>query len=521
MITPDFHKIVKYSMYFAVCYLFCFGLAMVIFPIRPFWNDEWRLIYNIKFKSESLLWGRLDLLQECPRTYLILIKKITSYFDYNYAALRLPALVISFASMLLCFHLKNKIYSGNDINGYLFILILISSQTFTDYLVQVKHYEMEILCCLVALWQFLTIFEILEKGVKFINKYKYLLLCISFLICPFFSYTYPIAFAPVIPTLLVLSIKMQIRNQSKSEPYKTIVAISLPLILAFISITIFYQIDVKHVLEDRNMYQSYIKMLGYDKGGNHFFENFWQFFSLVGSGFVYEIIFGLVGITAFLYVTFKIFITNKCKLSTKDYLKLYCIILIILTLVLILTGKLMGGVARLTSFTVPAIAILIIIFFRDLKNKYNFNKLANTLATILYFGLFGNIITTSINTFTYPEYTNKIKTYWNTSLALKQARIHKIPLLFTYGVIGDKIKNQTLVIGKIANNTINATQIAGVDSLCPEVVVKVNPEYKVWDSIAVYQIPDMQWTKEYVNQLPTEFNSAIVCDGINFYQVNR
>ena len=498
-------------------YLVCFGIAMAFFPIRPFWNDEWRLIYNLKFKNVSQLWGTLDLLQQCPRVYLTALKKITSYFDYSYTSLRLPALVISVASMFVVFYLKKKILPGSPVYGYLFILILISSQTFTDYLVQVKQYEMEILLCLLALWQLMALLEICDEGQR--NKYKYLLLCFSFLVAPFISYTYPIAVAPIIPIIILSSI-ISLKNTQRNKT-QFLLSLYLPLAIVSVSIVIFYFIDVKQLMADNRMYLSYTRMLGQGKDENHFIENFWKLFSLVGSGLIYEIIFGILGIASFFYGIYRLAKIKQRDYTKEDYFKLYGVLLLILTLCLFFSGKLMGSVARLVAFTVPSVAILIVSFFEDLKAKYSYIKLANILATILFIGLFGNIISTCINTFTRSDYSNKIKTYWNTSLALKQARLNKIPILFTDGVRGYKIDEHAPVPGKISSNTITPEQIAGVDTLCTEVILKVNPEYKVWDTIPVYLIPDMKWTDEYMKQLPAEIKSAIACDGINFIKLNR
>jgi hypothetical protein len=195
-----------------IIYLFSFAIAMAFFQIRPFWNDEWRLSYNIKFKTLSELWGRLDLLQQCPRTYLSLLKIITAKFDYSYTALRLPPLIISCASILMCFQLRKKIFPENRMYGNLFILILISSQTFTDYLVQVKHYEVDIFLCLLALWQLIYLIE-LSNGAK-ANLGKFTLLCISFLIAPYFSYVYPITIAPI---FIILFLKTTIHFRSEKK----------------------------------------------------------------------------------------------------------------------------------------------------------------------------------------------------------------------------------------------------------------------------------------------------------------
>ena len=491
---------------------------MACFPIRPFWNDEWRLLYNIKFKPYDLLWGRLDLLQECPRLYLFCIKKISSFFDYSYTSLRMPALVLTAISICFCFYLKNKIFPNNKIFSFLFILILISSQTFTDYMVQVKHYEMEILLCLLAFWQLITLLEMCEQG-KPCNKYKYFLLCISFFMSPYFGYTYSIAVAPVFPLLIFSSLISINKKEFIYDKKLFLLALYLPLVIAAINIVIFYFIDVKQVMGDNKMYWSYMRMLGNKKGENHFIEYFWNLFSLVGSGFLYEIIFGIIGVLSFFYVIYKLAQTKINQYTKEDYYKLYGILLLVITLCLFLSGKLLGSVARLTAYTIPSIAFIIISFLQYINIIYT--KLVNVITVILFVGLFGNIITTCINTFTYPEYSNRIKTLWNTSLALKQARLNKIPIFITDGVCGDIIEMKTQIAGKITYNTIDSEQIKGADKVCSEVIVKINPEYKVWDNTPIYIIPDIKWTNIYINQLPIEIKSAIVCDGINYFRINR
>lgn len=511
-------RVVRIAIIGIIIYSLCFGIAMAIFPIRPFWNDEWRLVYNIKFKNVHQLWGTLDLLQQCPRTYLTLLKGISSSFDYSYTSLRLPPLVIGFFNILLCIYLKKKLFQNNSTYNYLFILIFISSQTFTDYIVQVKQYEMDLFLCLVALWQLIVLLDLFET--KAVNTYKYVLLCISFLGVPFFSYIYPIVVAPIFPIILLKSISyINYEEARKSKPRLLFLAY-MPLILVTISIIIFYFIDVKQLMADNRMYASYQKMLGNEKGDKNFIKDLWNLFALVGSGFIYEIIFGVLGIASFLYGSYRLAKIEVNAFTKEDYFKLYSVLLIIITLGLFLSGKLLGGVARLVCFTVPSISILIISFL-DEKVRNSSAKLANIVATILFLGLFLNIITSFINRFTYPEYANRIKTYWNTGDALKQARLGKLPILITNGALGDKINKTPLSPGKITTNTITPAQIAGADTVCAEVVVKDNPEYKTWDSVTIYTIPDIKWINDYMKQLPPQYTSAIAGDGVNFMKLKR
>lgn len=499
-------KIIRTAAIALALYLVAFGIAMAFFPIRPFWNDEWRLIYNLKFKTIPQLWGRLDLLQECPRVYLTIIKAITSFFDYSYISLRLPALVICIVNIFFVFSLRKKLFPGDRIYSYLFVLIIISSQTFTDYIVQVKQYEMDIFACLLALWQLLFLLKIGEEGMQG-NKGKYLLLCMSFLLMPFFSYTYPIAIAPVFPVILLLAFA-----KKEGKKLRSLFWLLLPLLLVTISIVAFYLVDVKHMMANTNMYRSYLHMLHNEKGEKHYIEDFWYLFALVGSGYVYEIVFGILGILAFFYGIYKLTISKKIKRDTTWYVQVYCIVLLLITIYLLVSGKIIGGVARLTAYAVPAIAILIVNLLNRLQLRLA--MYATIIAIGLFLGLAGNIITTCIGRFTYPEYCSHIKTYWNTSKALQKARLNKIPILYTAAIDGDKKDKDAPAPGSIQTNEITPEQIAGVDRVCPEVILKVNPGYKVWDPIPVYEIPDTKWINNYMQQLPSQYTSAIVCDGV-------
>jgi len=378
---------------------------------------------------------------------------------------------------------------------------------------------MEIFLCLLALWQLITLLEIADEGLGG-KKSKYVLLCFSFLVAPFFSYTYPIAVAPVILTIILYAF-VALKKRPLQNKTKFVLPLYLPLLLVCISIVIFYFIDVKQLMADDRMYLSYLRMLGNEKNENHFIKNFWKLFALLGSGDAYEIVFGVLGIAAFIYGIYNVAKSKINEYTRQDYLKFYALSLLILTLCLIFSGKLMGSVARLTAFTVPSISMLIVLFLQDLEHIYRKVTLARVVSGILFLGLFGNILSTCINTFTYPEYSNRIKTYWNTSLALKEARENNIPILITDGVRGDKINDTALAPGKISTNTITPDQIAGADRLCAEVVLKVNPEYKTWARTPVYLMPDAKWTAEYMKQLPAEIKSAIVGNGITFLKLNR
>jgi len=512
-------KVVKIATISIVAYLLCFGIAEAFFPIRPFWNDEWRLIYNLKFKTESQLWGRLDLLQQCPRVLLTILKKITAAFDYSYTSLRLPALVLTIANVLFCFHLKGRLLPGKQVFSNLLILIFISSQTFTDYMVQVKHYEMDIFLTLLALWQLITLLDVCE-GTR-VPASKYLLLCVSFAVAPYFSYIYPIAVAPVFGVIFFRSILSMKRGPVTTGKAKWLLSVCLPLLLAVISIAIFYMIDVKQLMADNSMYASYKSMLGKEKIANNSLTDLWNLFALVGSGVLFEIIFGILGIAAFCYGAYRLLKMKIENYTREDHIRVYGVALIVFTLVLIFTGKVMGGVARLVVFTVPSISLLIVSLLSDLKTRLGYIKPGNAITAILFLGLFGNIISTCINTFTYTEYQNRITTFRHTGEALALARANKVPILYTDGLRGDPLKDTLAAPGHIDSNTITPEQVAGVDLLCAEVVLKVNPGYKIWEPIPVYWIPGTKFAREYVRQIPAPYTTAVVTDGINYTIVKK
>lgn len=521
MIIKNWPKFINILTIGIIVYLFSFAFAMALFPIKPFWNDEWRLLYNIKFKTIPQLWGRLDLLQQCPRSYLTLLKEISSYFDYAYTSLRLPPLIMSCCSIGLCFYLKKKIFPNDLIYGNLFILIIIAAPTFVEYLVQVKHYEVDIFLCLLAFVQLMYLLALNARGVQ--NWWHYTLLCCSFLIVPFFSYVYPIVICPVFIVLFLNIIAT--RNANGPKTFTHYLILCFPLVLAACSIVVFYLIDIKQLMADNQMYYSYLRMLGNAENNKRYLSDFWYFFALAGSGLLFEIVFGVIGIVVFTYSIYRLYRSKLAQYTTYDYLKCYAILLIVITLGLVLSGKILGGVARLTAFTIPSVSLLIVNFLIDLKDQYHRKKWAIGITAVLFAGQCGNIISTCINTFTDKNYQWRIQTLHQTAAALELARAHKLPIMITDGLRAEHIPGHDgtpgPTPGTIRTNTIDQEQIDGADVLCAEAILKVNPAYKVWYTVTVYLMPDMKWNKLYVQQLPPQYHAAVVCDGLHYSIVSK
>lgn len=115
------------------------GAVMVFVQIKPFWVDEWFIMSSLKTKNSKEIFGQLNFMQQFPRVYLSLFRSFTSSFSYSYTSLRLPSYIVSLLTMVLGFRLTKKIGDDSIFARYLFILVVVSSFTFTEYYVEVKQ----------------------------------------------------------------------------------------------------------------------------------------------------------------------------------------------------------------------------------------------------------------------------------------------------------------------------------------------------------------------------------------------
>ncbi|RYZ28668.1 MAG: hypothetical protein EOP49_41285, partial [Sphingobacteriales bacterium] len=401
---------------------------LVLWPLKPFWIDEWRLLYNVKFKDSKALWGPLDFTQQFPRLFLVLLKQFTHALGYSYFSLRLPAFFVSVSSMILAWRLMKRHLVLESYYKYLFVLVLVSSQTFTDYLVQFKQYEMEIFLSLLGFWQLSVLID-LHKGIS--APGRYLLLCLSLLAAPFFSYTYPIAMAPVFPVCMLLSWQASRSGMSLSR----LLYIWAPLVLLAFAIGIFYAVDVSQLMQDEAMhkYWSY-RMLSAKNPWLEIPESIWGLFAKTGSGFLFEIIFGILGMAGLGIAIKTLWKNRNAKQDQRPWLLLlYAVLLMLGIIVLFLAGKLPLSEPKFNAFAVPAISILII-HLLDTIYEAGRKKAVLWITALLFAGLAGNIVSTVINSFTAPEYSKRVRIYKNTEQAIVKAQQAGVPLLVTPGV---------------------------------------------------------------------------------------
>ncbi|MCF8449240.1 MAG: glycosyltransferase family 39 protein [Taibaiella sp.] len=479
------------------------GIVSVWFEVRPFWVDEWRIIYNLKFKSVPEIWGRLAFMQQFPRTYLSLLKFFTASFDYSYFSLRLPSFIIAVVAMLSSYQLAGRLFSKYNYNRFLLVLMLVSCGTFTEYFVQIKQYTMDLLLCVAALWQMVYLLEAVATGRKG-SIAGYLLLCFSFLIAPFFSYTYPLAIAPVYVVLLVQHIGYWKTEKATQDKIKTILRQWLPLFLCTFSITLFYFVDVAQLTADKDM-EGYWGHLMLKKGFDFrfFLGNIFHLLAQAGSGLLFWWLFGLLGTAALLYGIYKSSrMVSQSQHSLRDLAGLYSVLLILLLIGLYILGKLPMGEPRLNAFAIPAISILLILLLDAVADRGGKVLVVSQVITvILYAGLAGNVFSTIVASFTDGKYARRMQIYRSTQKAISIANEKKLPILITPDVAYPYEKTQNLPFA----NTVPG-----------DWVLMTFPAYKAGESQPVYAIDDTAHIDEYLKQLPAGVKEVMAGDGVNY-----
>ncbi len=499
-------KIARVATIATLAFMLAWGMVLVVAQIKPFWVDEWRVIYNLKFKTAATIWGPLDFMQQFPRVYIELIKAFTSLFDYSYFTLRLPSYLIGSFAIFFSYRLSGRLYGSGHFNRFLFVMILVSCSTFTEYFVQVKQYTMDILLSLVAIWQLLSLLAI-SSEVE-LNKRKYALVLASFLVVPFFSYTYPIAIVPAFMVLLVQGIGTLRSGESKPGIKKILLLQWLPVLCSLFSIAIFYVTDVSQLMHDNQMH-GYWRHLLMDKGFDlqSFLVNLWMLFAEIGSGFAFWWLFGLLGVSSFIYgLQSTAADIAKNRLSGHALIRLYSITLLLFCIVLFLAGKLPLGEPRLNAFTIPAISILIIHFLDALREKASVRKFSFGLSVLLYAGVIGNIYTTFFASITGAEYARKLDIYESTETALVLAQAKNLPIFITPEVAYPYDKTENLPF---------KTTVPG------DWVLKTFPAYKVLNNIPVYAVNDTGAARQAIKKLPSYITAVMVGDGRSYHITNR
>jgi hypothetical protein len=510
MLVKNSSKAPQLLLWVTIAVVLGFGLAMAWWPIRPFWNDEWRLLYNLKFKTANQLWGPLDLLQQFPRLYLVLLKKVVSGFGYSYTALRLHAFVLGCVSIWLVVRLRRLLYPTDGFYSYLFPFMFIGSTTFIDYLVQTKQYEMELLASLLPLW-------LLHHGY---NSNRWLpTIGIAALggLAPMFSYYFPVVVVPALGVLVWWALQHAYHQQWQR-------GCQLGLLICIIAagLLVSYRVDVRHVMADPYMHQYWaFRMMGGGAGMLHLGEHIWLFFAQVGAGLVFQIVFGLLGITAFVHTLWVLARTRLRLTAFPDWVLLYSTMVVCFALLLFVGNKLPIGEPRLTAFAIPAIAIMIVSLLSSWAKHPRHNKLPAYIAVVLLLALAGNALTANINAFADGGYTRKMQVYSATSAAVALAAAKGIPLIVTEGVYGGTHNELYNFEDKLNGPSFSYTHEKPLQEMTPDIVAKVLPAYNPADSVLVYYVRDANRMRAYLKELPATTKAVVAGDGLHFSVLYR
>ncbi len=466
------------------------GIACVIWSIRPFWLDEWFIIWNLKNKNMRQLFGPLDLMQQFPRVYLVVFKAFASSFGYSYWSLRLPSLLASIATLLLGYRLSLRLFPARS-SGYLFVLMIVSSFTYAEYMVQAKQYSVDIFLGVLAIWQLDELWLLMNEQM---SSRRYLLLIASFATAPFFSYTYPIVITPV----YLLAGALLVAGICNTGNRRTAGKLLLPLVVGMLSLSVFYIIDLRQLMADKSMY-GFWNFLLFDT--QHpiasFCRGLYSIYSQAGSGDLFMHIFGCTGLLGFGYAIWQLAKRYKDVVADRaSLLQAYSCLLIIIAICCFVAGKLPLGTSRLNSFALPSVAILVINFIDAITGR--FRRVGYVWFSLLFVALWGNIFIKPINYFTGSDYQQQLAIYRNAESGIRQAQQMHIPIAVT---------------GAISFPYETNAQTSGGDH--PETwILTTYPAYNMVLHVPVYPMSSLA-------RLPTGIHKVMVIDGVKRAILNR
>jgi hypothetical protein len=480
-----------------IIFTIAFGAFQVLSELRPFWVDEWRIIYNLKFKSSVQLWGQLDYMQQFPRVYLTLVKWFTNALDYSYFSLRPPSFIVGTLTIACAWRLMKVLYPTDFPGRYLLVLITVCSLTFSGYYVQTKQYTMDILMSFLSIWQLILMLQI-KQGRK-VTDIWYWSICLASFILPFFSYTYPIAFAPVVVIVLIHYLKSRTPNTSRPLSYWPATKSWLPIIITSISILIFYTIDIHQLMSDGGMQMFWGHLMLRDGITIKGLTLIPDLFLKILAPSTEAIIFGYVAFTALIYLLVKAILSNKSNLDIENSVEYYSLILIVFILLLFLVGKLPIGEARLNAFAVPAISIIMTNALRNLWSRKQ-TTLLSIVFVALYIAIIQNGVKAQLAPFNDEHYSRKLTIYWNTETALKTSNSKNLPILIT---------------PEVAYPYQTTRNFPYYDAIPGDWVLKTHPAYKANKHLPVWNINKMNDADSVFATLP-HTKAAVAGNGSEF-----
>ncbi len=214
---------------------------------------------------------------------------------------------------------------------------------------------------------------------------------------------------------------------------KNILYRSIPLLLGSVSIFIFYFYDITQVMADGGMqdfWKEYILRDGFQPLAYAF--NIYKLFANLGTGLLFEIIYGALGLGGFFYSIYQLF-QKRNDTSPFRYVLQYSSLLVIVMIVLFSFHKLPLGAHRLNAFAVPACSILVINMLMVSERRWK--KLIPVIYSILSLTLAGNIYQAFAKAHFSKEAVKKQHIYDNTRAAILLAEDKHIPIVTGTAVV--------------------------------------------------------------------------------------
>jgi hypothetical protein len=342
--------------------------------------------------------------------------------------------------------------------------------------------------CLQVILNIKNLFNEKEKKIKIL-----ILTSIILVLGPFLSYTYPIVIFPVFASL-ILFIFRNYKSSSKNLSIATFICfiIILPLFISFL-------IDIRHVIEDNSM-QLYWKKRLFDVNNlNNIVVNFLDFLMLMGSGYLFKIVFAMILLVSIVSILFSTTL-NKLEFfrNEKFLVEIYSIQVVFTALILYFLGKLPLGESRLNCFIVVAFSVLIVHGANLIQERYQMIP-KNLVFGVIIFASVGNISISLIGKISQKDKeTFDLQIYENVGRAIKQSDKIKLPLIVLPGIASAHFEKEY----------DDASWI-----------LKTHPKFKKENKIKVFGIKDESKIKECLKN--NKLQTAILVDKYSFQLVNQ
>ena len=436
-------KLLKISLGLIVAFAI-FSQIYSLIQIKAFWLDEWFILYNIKHLSYSKIFGNLFYIQQFPRVYLIIIKAIADFSDYNYLCLRLIPTSIQILNIILIVFLVRKIIFPNSAyKGGLFVLFFLSFQPTIFYFSQLKQYTMDMFFALISVCCYHYLSKYYDK--LSIKSPEFLFILLGIFAGPFFSYTFPIVFSPILFFFFITCIYDFIE---KRPLLKSI----FPIFVFLFSLGINYFTDLQFLLYSKEQYGNFEEYIMNYSSISSITEKTYNIVRLFAYNFIYApqnyyfpvsifmhlvrimiILFTFIGLITIIIEqviqvrAFKLKYLKSFSFHEMPYISVYFLLLFAVTILLFFLKMLPVGQPRLNYYIFPVITYCLITGIFWVTDRFKKIKLL-TFIIVIFSTLFP-LMRGYIHEINNTNLLFDQKIYENVGNAIIKAQHEKLPIL--------------------------------------------------------------------------------------------